>query len=123
MYTIQFIVINIDTFCKINLRLWKDNFSPELELAIIDKINWYRTTDNKIKYFTMHDLRIIFATKCYYSGVDAKTLQSWLGHKNISTTLEIYVKLDEEKSRRQMNNVAITSNISNKQTLSKGMLN
>lgn len=91
--------------------------------TIIDKINWYRTTDNKIRYFTMHDLRITFATKCYYSGVDAKTLQSWLGHKNISTTLEIYVKLDEEKSRRQMNNVAITSNISNKQTLSKGMLN
>ena len=105
-------------------------FSPINEInlnqmikTIVDKINWYRTEENKIKYFTMHDLRITFATKCYYSGVDAKTLQSWLGHKNVSTTLEIYVKLDEEKARRQMNNVNITSSIHSKNDIVKDMLN
>lgn len=44
---------------------------------------------------TPHQLRHGFATLCYYAGVDAKTCASWLGHKSITTTLDIYTSLDK----------------------------
>lgn len=77
--------------------------------TIIDKFNWYKKDEDKIKYFTLHDLRLTFATQCYFSGIDAKQLQIWMGHKNYNTTLDIYVKLDEEATRENINKVSIIS--------------
>ncbi|MGN0311450.1 MAG: tyrosine-type recombinase/integrase [Lachnospiraceae bacterium] len=44
-----------------------------------------------------HQLRHAFATACYNNGVDAKVCAAWLGHKDISTTLNIYTTLDRQK--------------------------
>lgn len=38
----------------------------------------------------LHELRHTFATNCLEAGVEMKVLQSWLGHTNIQTTLNIY---------------------------------
>jgi integrase len=38
--------------------------------------------DLKIKRFTHHDLRHLFATRCIESGVDIPTVSRWLGHKD-----------------------------------------
>lgn len=47
---------------------------------------------------TMHCFRHGFVTDCYYAGVDVLTTQSWVGHDDISTTLNIYTHLDKEKA-------------------------
>jgi integrase len=47
--------------------------------------------------FTTHMLRHNFISECYSAGVDVKVLQQWAGHKDISTTLNIYTHLANEK--------------------------
>lgn len=43
---------------------------------------------------TFHDLRHTFATACIAGGMDVKTLQSILGHKDASMTLNVYASAD-----------------------------
>lgn len=47
-----------------------------------------------LKQIRFHDLRHSCATLLYENGVDMKAIQEWLGHSNISTTLNIYTHLD-----------------------------
>lgn len=49
----------------------------------------------------LHELRHTFATNCIEAGIDAKVLQSWLGHSNISTTMNIYSHVLNEFDERQ----------------------
>lgn len=44
---------------------------------------------------TYHSLRHSFGTYCIAGNVDPRTLQSWMGHSNIETTM-IYVHLQEQ---------------------------
>lgn len=39
----------------------------------------------------VHSLRTTFATRCLEAGVNPKTIQMWLGHSRIDTTMDIYV--------------------------------
>ncbi len=39
----------------------------------------------------VHDLRRTFGTNCVYKNVPPKTLQKWMGHKSIETTMKYYV--------------------------------
>ena len=48
-----------------------------------------------------HQLRHAFATACYNNGIDAKVCASWMGHKSIATTLNIYTTLGKEKQMEQ----------------------
>lgn len=45
---------------------------------------------NKSKDLTPHIFRHTYTTDLYYSGMDIKTIQKILGHKNIQTTLNTY---------------------------------
>lgn len=44
---------------------------------------------------TPHQLRHSYATMLFDAGIDVKTAQSWLGHTDIKTTLDIYTHLSE----------------------------
>lgn len=46
---------------------------------------------------TNHSLRHNFISECYNAKVDLKKLQKWIGHANISTTLNIYTHLSNEE--------------------------
>jgi len=49
--------------------------------------------------FTAHDLRYTYATILYDAGVDVKTAQLLLGHKDLSTTMKIYTQLSDRKKK------------------------
>jgi site-specific recombinase XerD len=46
---------------------------------------------------TPHQLRHSYATMLFDAGIDVKTAQTWLGHSDIKTTLDIYTHLSEKR--------------------------
>lgn len=49
-----------------------------------------------IEKFSMHTFRHTFATRCIENGIDAKVIQELLGHRTISTTLNLYVHVNND---------------------------
>lgn len=49
---------------------------------------------------TDHDLRHSFATALYDAGVDVKSAQYYLGHKDIKMTMALYTHLSKERENR-----------------------
>lgn len=45
---------------------------------------------------TFHTFRHTFISRCYEAGVDVKKLQAWVGHADISTTLNVYTHLSKD---------------------------
>jgi len=58
-------------------------FDPNHDLKVVCK-------ELHIREITVHDLRHTFATLALESGVSPRTVQAWLGHSSLSTTLNIY---------------------------------
>ena len=54
----------------------------------------------QVKQIRMHDMRHTFASLALMDGVDVPTLQKWLGHKDIQTTMR-YIKLLPEHMQKQ----------------------
>lgn len=46
---------------------------------------------------TAHQLRHSYTTMLFDAGIDVKTAQTWLGHKDIKTTLDIYTHLSKSR--------------------------
>ena len=42
--------------------------------------------------------RHTFATRCFENGVDAKVVQSYLGHASLKMTMDLYTHVTEDKS-------------------------
>lgn len=51
---------------------------------------------------SLHSLRHTYATRCIESGMSAKVLQSLLGHKDISITLDTYCDVFQEFSNEKI---------------------
>lgn len=51
---------------------------------------------------TAHILRHTFATRCFEAGIEPKVIQSYLGHSNLQTTLNIYTHVDIEMMSRSI---------------------
>jgi integrase len=51
---------------------------------------------NRMPHIRFHDLRHSAACYLKYLGFDLKDIQTWLRHKDIQTTMNIYVSLDME---------------------------
>ena len=47
-----------------------------------------------LKRIRFHDLRHSCASLLFANGVSMKEIQAWLGHSDISTTMNIYTHLD-----------------------------
>lgn len=61
---------------------------------------WDNLRENLNINCTPHNLRHSYATMLFDAGVDIKTAQLWLGHKDINTTLAIYTHLSNEMLER-----------------------
>lgn len=66
--------------------------------AVIRQINIVRPLDNQFEKFSGHTFRHTFATRCFENGVDAKVVQSYLGHASLKMTMDLYTHVTEEKS-------------------------
>ncbi len=60
-----------------------------------------------IKHFSMHAFRDTFATRAIESGVEPKTLQEILGHKDISITLNLYAHVMNDTKHEAMKKIII----------------
>ena len=71
---------------------------------IEEDINRDRAKKGKspMKHFYPHALRHTFATRCFESGIGAKTVQTWLGHSSVAITLDLYTHVTDDKSRMDM---------------------
>jgi integrase len=52
---------------------------------------------------TFHGLRHTFATRCIENGAEYKTLSEILGHSSITTTMNLYVHIEDEQKRKTLN--------------------
>lgn len=55
--------------------------------------------------FSCHSLRHTFTTRLVESGVNIKVVQEVLGHKDVSTTLDIYTDVTKELAKREFDNL------------------
>lgn len=70
------------------------------EISIICK-------ETGIEHFSMHAFRDTFATRAIESGVEPKTLQEILGHKDISITLNLYAHVMNDTKHEAMKKIII----------------
>lgn len=86
-----------------NQKLYKEMYSNDYKEYIYKKSNGIRVhpeyvtktfkkilKKNKFRDIRLHDLRHSFGTLLHTSGIQMKDIQEWLGHANISTTMDIY---------------------------------
>lgn len=86
-----------------NQRIYKEMYSRKHKEYIYKKNNGVRVLPdyvtktftkllkkNGFKKIRLHDLRHSFGSFLYSSGLQMKDIQEWLGHANISTTMDIY---------------------------------
>ena len=59
-------------------------------------------TDNLLPAFSCHTLRHTFTTRMCEAGVNVKVIQSILGHKDITTTLNIYADVTKEMQIKEL---------------------
>ena len=58
--------------------------------------------------FSSHSFRHTFATKCAKNGMPYEDIKKILGHKDVRTTLNVYVSADMTNIFKQMNNINFT---------------
>lgn len=66
--------------------------------SVIRQINLVRPLENQFDVFSGHTFRHTFATRCFENGVEAKVVQSYLGHASLKMTMDLYTHVTDEKS-------------------------
>lgn len=82
---------------KFNTPLNSQIYSDAIK-AVIMQINLTRSFDNQFEIFSGHTFRHTFATRCFENGVDAKVVQSFLGHASLNMTMDLYTHVTDDKS-------------------------
>ena len=62
-----------------------------------------KATYEPIEHVHPHALRHTFATRCFEAGMEAKSVQMFLGHFSISITLDLYTHVTDDKQRQELN--------------------
>jgi len=70
---------------------------------IVDEMNLTRDIPDEIAVFSCHCFRHTFATRCFESGIQPKTVQSYLGHASLQMTMDLYTTVLKEHKMSEMN--------------------
>ena len=57
--------------------------------------------------FWLHKFRATFATRCLWAGVDLRTVQQWLGHSDMESTMRYLKPSRSQKVRDKVNEIFI----------------
>jgi integrase/recombinase XerD len=55
--------------------------------------------------FWLHKFRATFATRCLWAGVDLRTVQQWLGHSDMESTMRYLKPSRSESVREKVNEI------------------
>ncbi|MCI9664484.1 MAG: tyrosine-type recombinase/integrase [Lachnospiraceae bacterium] len=69
---------------------------------IIDEINLMKDDLEQMEPFSAHTFRHTFATRCFESGIQPKTVQKYLGHATLQMTMDLYTHVLDEQSKDDM---------------------
>lgn len=69
---------------------------------IIQEINLCRDELELFEYFTPHCFRHSFATRCFESGIQPKTVQHYLGHATLQMTMDLYTHVLGNQQQEDM---------------------
>ena len=72
-------------------------------LKIINEINLAKDPLEEIEKFSAHCFRHTFATRCFESWIQPKTVQSYLGHASLKMTMDLYTHVLDDKKKEEMN--------------------
>lgn len=86
----------------INAQIYNDAIK-----SIINEINLCRDEVDKFDVFSSHTFRHTFATRCFESGIQPKTVQKYLGHATLSMTMDLYTHVLEEHKKEEMEKLDI----------------
>lgn len=75
---------------------------------IVEEINLTRDVLDEIEEFSPHTLRHTFATRCFESGIQPKTVQAYLGHATLKMTMDLYTAVMPDHLTNEMDKVADT---------------
>ena len=64
-------------------------------MLLVERIN-NKLTEDKLPKVTTHYFRHTFATMCLESGVNPKAVQFYMGHANITVTMDLYSHMTED---------------------------
>ena len=64
------------------------------ERAKLDEVN-----------FWLHKFRATFATRCLWAGVDLRTVQQWLGHSDMESTMRYLKPSRSQQTREKVNEI------------------
>ena len=93
---------------KFNTPLNSQIYSDSIK-AVIRQINLTRAYDNQFEVFSGHTFRHTFATRCFEAGVEAKVVQSYLGHATLKMTMDLYTHVTDEKSSLDIEKIVPSS--------------
>jgi len=98
---------------KVNDYICKYQDETPLNICYYDHIFKKILIQNKLPVIRIHDLRHCTASFLLKQGVSMKEIQVWLGHSDISTTMNIYAHVDFEMKREaasKINNMFANAN-------------
>ena len=93
---------------KFNTPLNSQIYSDSIK-AVIRQINLTRAYDNQFEVFSGHTFRHTFATRCFEAGVEAKVVQSYLGHASLKMTMDLYTHVMDDKSSLDIEKIVPSS--------------
>ena len=90
--------------------VFEKNGKPITDVSVRDKLKYICEKLN-IPYRSPHKIRKSYATFLIDAGLTAKTIQSQMGHADISTTMRYYYQdlHDDDEKRTMINNVTAFS--------------
>lgn len=69
---------------------------------IVSEVNLTRSYTDELEAFSCHCFRHTFATRCFESGIQPKTVQSYLGHATLQMTMDLYTSVLSEHMSSEM---------------------
>lgn len=93
---------NSDRTC--NLLFPTSGCNPKLDFLDCLKACAERATLDKDDFW-LHKFRATFATRCLWAGVDLRTVQQWLGHSDMESTMRYLKPSRSQKTREKVNEI------------------